>query len=121
MKVLLVVEDDPDIRLLLRFEFDRDPDLQIQGEAAEAESAIALARSIQPALVVLDHRLAGEMTGLEAAPRIKALVPGARIVLFSASEELRVPSRAEPAIDAFLMKTEIARLLPLCRHLLGLS
>jgi DNA-binding NarL/FixJ family response regulator len=85
VKVLLVVEDDPEIRLLLRFEFDRDPDLQIQGKAAEAESAIALARSIQPALVILDHRLAGEVTGLEAAPRLKALVPGARMVLFSAS------------------------------------
>lgn len=121
MRVLVVVEDDPDIRLLLRFELDRDPDLEIGGEAADAETAIELARSIQPALVILDHRLAGEMTGLEAAPRIKANAPDARIVLFSASEELRVPSRAEPAIDAFLMKTEIARLLPLCRKLLGLS
>jgi hypothetical protein len=42
-------------------------------------------------------------------------------VLFSASEEVRHPAIDEPAVDAFLLKTSIDRLVPLARRLVGLD
>lgn len=120
MKVLLVVEDEPDIRLLVRVNFALDPRFQVDGEASTADEAIALVLDRPPDLIVLDHELNGETTGMEAAPVLKAAAPAAVVILFSASEELRVPAKNEPSIDAFLLKTEIHRLVPLAVELLHL-
>lgn len=120
MNVFLVVEDDPDIRMLVRFMFSGDPDFEVSGEVADMDAAVQVAADLQPDLIILDNQLEGPETGLEGAPRLKSVVARCRIVLFSASEELRTPALAEPAIDAFLLKTDITRLMPLCRQLLGL-
>ena len=119
--VLLVVEDDPDIRMLVRIGFAADPAFTLDGEAADATAAIELARSSAPDLVVLDHRLEGTLTGLDAAPLLKEAVPNCSIILFSASEELRGPAKDSPAIDAFVLKTEIHRLVPVARRLLAMD
>lgn len=121
MKVLLVVEDEPDLQLLVQLQFSLDPDFEVDGQAADIATAIALARVWQPDLIVLDHKLEGTTTGLEGAPALKQAAPNVRIILFSASEEMRVPAAAEPAIDAFLMKTDVRQLVPLSRKLLELA
>lgn len=117
----MVVEDDPDICMLVRFRFRVDADFDIDGETADVASAVAYASVSHPDLVILDHRLEGEVTGLEGAPLLKQVSPDSKIILFSASEELRIPAAESPAIDAFLLKTDIERLVPLSRELLGLS
>ena len=61
------------------------------------------------------------MTGLEGAPLLKRAAPQAKIILFSASEELRIPAAQSEHIDAFLMKTDFEGLIPLARKLLGLN
>ena len=70
---------------------------------------------------MLDHGLAGELTGIDAAPRFKEVAPQAKIILFTAHAELRVRAGDEPAIDAFLLKTDVAQLLPLAQRLTGLG
>ena len=75
----------------------------------------------EPAVIVLDHGLAGPLTGLDAAPLLKELVPRAKIILFTAFAELRTRATAEPAVDAFLLKTDPAQLLPLAQRLTGLD
>lgn len=120
MKVL-VVEDDPDIQFLIRTVFSYDVRFSVAGEAASAEDGFELARSSEPGLIVLDHGLAGELKGIDAAPKFKEVVPNAKIVLFTAHAELRVPAGDEPAIDAFLLKTDSAHLLPLAQRLTGLG
>lgn len=72
-------------------------------------------------VIVLDHGLAGLLTGLDAAGRIKAVAPLAKIILFTAHAELKARADEEPAIDAFLLKTDVARLLPLAQQLTGLG
>ena len=121
MNVLIVVEDDPDIRMLVRFQFSRDTDFELDGEAADVEAAVEMAAAMAPDLIVLDHKLVGTTTGLQGAPLLRAAAPAAKILLFSASEELRIPAANEPAIDAFLLKTEIGRLVALSRSLVGLD
>ena len=121
VSVLMVVEDEPDIQMLVRLQFRRDSRFKMDGAAATVEDAIALADQEQPDLIILDHKLAGVTTGLEGAPRLKAAASHAKIILFTASEELRVPAGVEPSVDAFLLKTRIADLVPLARELLELD
>jgi DNA-binding NarL/FixJ family response regulator len=120
MKVLVLVEDEADVRRLVRALLAPDPRLEITGEAASAEEAIELARSIEPGLIILDHMLDGEVTGLEAAPGLKTAAPNAKILLYSALD-LRREARREPAVDAFLSKDQPIELLPLAQQLLGLD
>lgn len=118
--VLAVVEDDHDVRLLIRLHLARDPRLEILGEATSGEEAIALAKSMQPGVVILDHGLNGPMSGLAAAPLIKAVSPGSKIVLFTAYDLAR-EAASEPAVDAYVRKEQIRDLLSTVDRLLGLD
>ena len=124
MKVLAIVEDDPDLRLLIRLTLATEPDFEIIGEAASAEDAVELLRGTHSGvvgLIILDHSLEGALTGMDAAPKLKILAPQAKIILFTAYDHLRALATAEHSIDAFLLKTNIADLLPLARQVVGLG
>ena len=120
MRVLVLVEDEVDVRALVRALLAPDPRLEIMGEAASAPEAIELAKTIEPGLIILDHMLDGPMTGLEAAPDLKAAAPNSKILLYSALD-LRREAKAEPSVDAYLSKDQPIRLLPTAQQLLGLS
>jgi two-component system response regulator DesR len=117
---LVLVEDDPDYRLLIRVALGADPRFEMSGEAPSLESGIELAREAHPRLIILDHNLEGELVGLSAAPRLKAAAPDAKILLFTAYD-LEAEARREPAVDAYLRKDEIRKLLPTAQRLLGLE
>jgi DNA-binding NarL/FixJ family response regulator len=118
-RVLVVVEDDFDMRLLVKVTLAADPRIEVAGEAATAGEAIEMARGLHPGLIILDHALEGEMTGLEAAPLLRQSAPNAKILLFTAYD-LAAEARSEPAIDGFLRKDEIHLLLPTVQRFLGL-
>jgi two-component system, NarL family, response regulator, fimbrial Z protein, FimZ len=119
-KVLVTVEDEPDVRMMIRALLAQDPRLEILGEASSAEEAIELARTSEPGLIVLDHLIDGPTTGLEAAPQLKSVAPQSKILLFSA-HDLRREAKQEPAVDAFLRKDQPTKLLPTALRLLGLG
>jgi len=121
VKVLIVVEDDPDVQFLIQTVFSTDDRFSVAAVAAAAEEALEIAQATELGMIVLDHGLAGELTGLEAAPQFKEVAPQAKIILFTAHAELRGPAADEPAVDAFLLKTDISQLLPLARRLTGLG
>lgn len=121
VKVLVVVEDDPDVQLLIESIFAMDGRFSVAGVAASAEGALEMARTTELEIVVLDHGLAGALTGIEAAPRFKEVAPNAKIILFTAHAELRQAAADEPAIDAFLLKTDSAKLLALAQKLTGMG
>ncbi|HZW44648.1 MAG TPA: response regulator [Dermatophilaceae bacterium] len=121
MRVLVVVEDDPDVQFLIETVFSEDDRLSVAVLTASAENALEVARTTEPGVIVLDHGLAGPLTGLEVAPRLKEVAPNAKIILFTAHEELRYSAADEPAIDGFLLKTDITQLLPLAQRLTGLG
>ncbi len=115
---LVLVEDDPDYRLLIRVALGTDARFEMSGEAPSVEGGIDLAREARPRLIILDHDLQGEMVGLSAAPRLKAAAPEAKILLFTAYDVANEAKR-EPAIDAFVRKDDVSELLPTSRRLLG--
>jgi DNA-binding NarL/FixJ family response regulator len=119
VRVLVIVEDEPDMRMMIRSILLTDSRIEIVGEAASAAEAIEVARSMDPGLVILDHSIEGDIMGLEAAPLIKAVAPNAKILLFSAFD-LKKEADAEPAIDAFLGKSDVSLLLKTVQWMLHL-
>ena len=70
MAKILLVEDEPDTRELVRLTLELDGHEVL--EAATAEEAILKARTGRPALILMDLSLAGQFDGLEATKRLRA-------------------------------------------------
>lgn len=119
-KALVIVEDDLDMRELIRFVLRTEPEVHIAGEVATADRAIGLVEREQPDLIILNHYLDAETRGLAVAPVLKRMAPQARILLFS-SHDLTIDASREPAVDRFLHKQRLASLLPTVSELLGLG
>lgn len=119
MRVLVVVEDDPGMRMLIRETLEEDPRLEIEGEAATLDEAIAYASKEPPDVMILDHYIHGPVMGLEGAPKLKEAAPDSKLILFT-SHDLEIEASREPAIDAFLLKKHLTQLLPTVRSLLNL-
>jgi CheY-like chemotaxis protein len=69
-KVIIAVDDEPDIRSLVCFCLKSSGDFEVL-EAKSGEEAINLAIAHQPVLIVMDVRMPG-MGGIEACRRLKA-------------------------------------------------
>ena len=121
VKVVVVVEDDPDVQFLIETIFAMDWRFALGGVAASAEEALESLWAAEPGIIVLDNGLSGQLTGLDAAPRLKELAPQAKIIMFTAHADLKARADNEPAIDGFVLKTESAQLLPLAQRLTGLG
>src|SRR5690349_17767244 len=83
---ILVVDDQADLRLLMRTIITAENHgLSCEGEAASGEEALAFfdQRECGSTVVVLDQMMPG-MTGLETARALLARHPGLPIILFSA-------------------------------------
>ena len=119
-KILVVVEDDADIRFLIKLTLRSDERIEITGEAATAAEAVELARTEQPGLIILDHYIEGTVMGLDAVPELKAVAPAAKILLFS-SHDLSAEVARQPLVDAFLRKDRMSELLPTVQGLLELA
>lgn len=78
---LVVVDDDPDIRLLLQTSLTL-AGFEVVGQAVNGAEAVDVVRRLQPDGVVLDVMMP-VTDGLAALPAVKQAAPGARVVLFS--------------------------------------
>jgi two-component system, response regulator PdtaR len=87
---VLIVEDDVLIADALGMVLE-DMGLKVCGIAATAATAIAMARSHQPRLVLMDVRLKGPLDGVDAAIAIHQHV-GSRVIFITGSKE---PATAE--------------------------
>jgi len=118
VRAVVVVENDKDVQDLIAAEFAQDPRYTVAGVSDTAEDAFRMVLTNQEAvLIVLDHGLAGELTGLQAAPAFKHVVPDSKVILFTAHAELRDAAAAEPAVDAFVLKTDASELLGVAEEL----
>jgi len=121
VKVLVVVEDDPDLQFFVETIFSMDCRFTLAGVVASAEEALESLRTAEPEIIVLDHGLSGQLTGLDAAPRLKELAPQAKTIMFTAHADLKARADKEPAIDGFVLQTKPTQLLPLAQRLTGLG
>ena len=79
---VLVVDDEPDVRLLLRLQLERAGH-EVTGEAGDGQEAIDACAEAAPDVVILDL-LMPRMNGFEAIPRLRTAHPDLRIVAYTA-------------------------------------
>lgn len=113
MARLLVIDDDENIRFLLREEFSLAGH-SVQS-AADGPSGLDAAQRARPDLVILDLKMPG-MGGLEVLERLKGSCPGIRVFLFTAYSDCRDQAKALGA-DAYIVKS--CNLSPLTEAVLG--
>jgi DNA-binding NarL/FixJ family response regulator len=107
-KRILIVDDNAVVRSLVRRLFESQPDFEIAGEAENGRDAIDKAEKLKPDLIILDLVMP-VMTGLEAAPLLKQLLPAVLIILFTQQEGSEVERLAQAAgIDAVVSKSQVA-------------
>ncbi|MGQ0830662.1 MAG: response regulator transcription factor [Microthrixaceae bacterium] len=118
----LIVDDEPDVRLLLLLVINKENEgLQVVGEAASGDEAIELRRELDVDIVVLDHRMPGR-TGLETAREMLAERPELPILLYSAFTDQRMIDEAEQiGIRECIEKGDARRLVTALRELAGLD
>jgi DNA-binding NarL/FixJ family response regulator len=80
---ILIVDDSDEVRTIVRIFLERDAAFTVCGEASNGPEAIKIAQELKPDFVLLDLRLPG-MNGIETATALKAILPQAKLVLFSA-------------------------------------
>ena len=82
MAGILICDDNPSIRYLLRVFVETQTSFKVCGEAGNGSEAIQRAKELQPDLVLLDLSMP-VLSGAEAASVIKNVMPATKIVLFS--------------------------------------
>ena len=80
---VVIVEDEPLFRQLLRAQLSGDPEIEVVGEGATGEEAIELAASLTPEVILMDIEMGDGMTGIQAGHIIKSRRPTVGIVLLS--------------------------------------
>lgn len=113
---VLIADDVPDIRSMMRFWLDsEDREFVVVGEASDGREAIAVAREQQPNAVILDLSMP-HMDGLQAIPEILKCSPRSKIVVLSGFDAMTMSRRAiELGAHAYLEKgasfAELSRVL----------
>ena len=84
MKRVLIVEDQADIRKLIRMTLEFEP-YEIH-EAADGTEGLRLADEVAPDLILLDVMMPGELDGLQVCARVRAnpALRDTRVVLLTA-------------------------------------
>jgi DNA-binding NarL/FixJ family response regulator len=110
--VVLIVDDDAEIRRMLRRGFARDGRFGAMAEAGSVAEAVAWARVANPSVAVINQMLPdGE--GVDLVAVLRRECPGARLLMFSAVMDARLSRRAMAAgADACFVKgVSLAELL----------
>ena len=105
-KCILLVDDNPAIRMALRKFLEINSEFKVCGEASDGLDAIQKAGELRPDLIILDLSMP-RMGGLEAARVLKERMPAVPLILFTMHAAATNPAEmAEAGIDAVISKTE---------------
>jgi signal transduction histidine kinase/ActR/RegA family two-component response regulator len=118
----VVVDDTPDIRMLLTMSLEMDGDIKVVGEAGDGRAGVDLASQLQPDVVLIDLAMP-VMDGLEALPLIRKACPRTRVVVLSGFEADAMAQRAlDAGADGYLQKgLPVSDILDYVRLLTGLD
>ena len=81
---VVVADDEPDVRLLLRLQLDGIEGVKVVGEAGDGVEVLEVCREVHPRAVVMDL-LMPKMMGIEAIERLQGELPNVGIVAYTAT------------------------------------
>lgn len=101
---VVLVEDHPVYCAGLRALLSEDEGFQIVGEAADGDTALALVRSCQPDVVLLDIGL-GDANGLDLVSQVHRICPDTRLAVLTAHHEREyLLTAVRLGVHAFIQK-----------------
>ena len=108
---VLLAEDHTVVREGLRTLLNAEADLEVVGEAGTGRQAVALAKTLLPAVVVMDIAMP-LLNGLEATRQIRKALPEAKVLILSAhSDDAYVEQVMALGASGYLVKQTSARVL----------
>jgi DNA-binding NarL/FixJ family response regulator len=108
---ILIADDHPIIRKVVRSTLQRHPHFDICGEATDGAEAIEEARKLKPDVVVLNVNMP-VVNGFEAAREIKAALPQSAIVILSQHADKQFVEEAKKlGVRAYVAKTKTGEAL----------
>jgi DNA-binding NarL/FixJ family response regulator len=109
--LVLLADDNLEVRKALRAVLEREEQLQICGEAVDGPDAVQKALELKPDLIILDYVMP-RMNGLDVAGILKSSLPSASILLLTLYPNLLPPAEAQAAgISGIFSKSDIGDLL----------
>lgn len=101
---VLVADDEPDVRLLLRLQLQGLPGVEVVGEAGDGLQVLELCRELRPDAVIMDL-LMPKMMGIEAIEKLQQELPGTGVVAYTATAGDFVRHEMERLGVALLLKS----------------
>jgi len=95
IKVLLV-DDHELVRTGIRRILEEAGDIEVVGEAADGDSALKVARTAAPDVVLMDVNMPG-MGGIEATRRMVRLLPDSKVIALTVLDDDPFPARLNEA------------------------
>jgi DNA-binding NarL/FixJ family response regulator len=109
---VLIIEDHPVVRGIIRLACEHSADLAVVGEVEDGERALEVCREVSPDVIVLDLTLPGVLQGLDVARRLRAEGSAARIlVLTGRTDDRSLFDSIRAGADGFLEKTAGVRFI----------
>ena len=111
MTNVLIVDDSPTLRHLIRAILSTDPELNVIGEARNGEEAVKMVTRLHPDVVTMDIQMPA-MDGYEAIRRIMSENPVPIVVLTSTESDIRLGATYKGVESGALMVFGKPRGLP---------
>jgi DNA-binding NarL/FixJ family response regulator len=106
---VLLADDHTIVREGFRKMLELEGDFEIVGEAQDGRKAVALAKKLRPAVLVMDIAMP-LLNGLEAARQLRQELPATKVLILSAhSEDAYVQNATEAGAVGFLLKQTSAQ------------
>ena len=108
---VLLAEDHTIVREGFRRMLEMEKDLQVVGEAEDGRQAVAMVKSLRPAVVLMDIAMP-RLNGLEATRQVLKAVPTTKVVMLSAhNDDAYVQDATDSGALGFLIKQASAHVV----------
>lgn len=91
---VVIVDDDDDVRELLRLRLERDGAFVVVGEGADGQEGAGVCASTQPDVLILDATMPGG-GGLASVPDARRASPHTIVVIYTSASGVQVRNEAE--------------------------
>jgi DNA-binding NarL/FixJ family response regulator len=109
---LIIVDDNPSVRAIIREILQQDIEIEIVAEAADGLTAVERTIELRPDVVIMDIRMP-RLNGIEATKRIKADAPASTVIGISTFTDLNTRGEMAAAGCAAFLPKEFLIDLPL--------